>query len=190
MAGMLDPELLDALAARATARVAEGFDPPERIVESLIEELGDDEAVDGAELAEAARAATDAALTAHREAQRSWPVPTDCDRVDRAFAALEREGVCARQHFTCCQTCGHAEIQDELDGHDGYVFYHWQDTEAAVDGFGLCLAYGAARPGAEAAAEIGARVVRALEREGLRASWDGSVDRRIEVRVEWKRRRY
>lgn len=51
----------------------------------------------------------------------------------------------ARQNFTCCQTCGLAEIDDEIEvvraeGRPvrGYAFFHQQDTAGAVEGGSLC----------------------------------------------------
>jgi len=107
--------------------------------------------------------------------------------------------VVARQHFTCCQSCGHAEIGHEIaqalqlrgaaGAILGYAFYHWQDTESAVDDGTLCLAYGATRDGKAAALEVGHSIVRALKEAGLSAEWDGDLGRRIVVKLDWKRRR-
>lgn len=127
-------------------QVRDGFTPLDGIVASAPEMFEDGEP-------EAIRTL---AATALREElalleteQRGWPAETDCDRLDRAFAELERAGVVARQNFTCCQTCGHAEIGDEGDKLKapggrirGYTFYHSQDTESAVEGQSL---YGSSR---------------------------------------------
>jgi hypothetical protein len=44
---------------------------------------------------------------------------------------LEEEGIVAREHFTCCGSCGASQIHDEADSnHFGYVFYHVQETES------------------------------------------------------------
>lgn len=63
--------------------------------------------------------------------------PDDYTRLSAAFSDLEKQGIVARMNFTCCQTCGHAEIDDER-GHEeteiGYVFFHQQDTERVADG--------------------------------------------------------
>ena len=211
MQASLPEALLAELRERATRDVAAGFDTDEDIADSLalwaIDELGHERAqpqpggpppsAAGAlseeetdALIESARRATAAAVEAHQLAQAGWPIPTDCDRLDRAFRALSSAGICARQHFTCCQTCGHGEIGDELaPGDRGYVFYHWQDTEAAVDGAGLYLAYGALADGNDAAEAIGREIVAAVAREGLVIEWDGSVNTRIHVQLDWKRRR-
>lgn len=128
--------------------------------------------------------------------QASWPTPTDCDRLDAAFAALEQGGIVCRQHFSCCGTCGAAEIWDEIDtargaGLDvrGYAFYHVQDTEAAVEGYGLYLNYGAVEDDEAPALAIAHEIVTTLEQHGLRVHWDGQWSRRISISLDWKRRR-
>ncbi len=76
-----------------------------------------------------------------REAERTWPAVTDCDRLDRVFESLRVRGVLTRHR------CG-LTIQDGLDvidslyaeaggkqsGLTGYCFYHLQDMEAATCG--------------------------------------------------------
>lgn len=143
-----------------------------------------------------ASAALRAALADHRAAEENWPDMTDCDRLDAAFAALEAEGVVARQNFTCCGTCGASEIWDEIEEAQGegltvhgYVFFHMQDTESAVEGHGLYLNYGACEQGEEAAIAVGHRIVAQLEAHGLSVGWDGRWDQRISVTLDWKKRR-
>jgi hypothetical protein len=135
-------------------------------------------------------------LDMHLREQASWPIPTDCDRLDAAFAALEQAGIVCRQHFSCCGTCGVSEIWEEMDtardtGLDvrGYAFYHVQDTESAVEGYGLYLNYGAVEDGEAPALAIAHEIVAALEQHRLRVHWDGQWSRRIGVALDWKRRR-
>ena len=62
-----------------------------------------------------------------------------------AFDALAHEGVVARECFTCCGSCGSAEIWDERDDSRtwyGYVFYHEQDAESAYESGSVGLNYG------------------------------------------------
>ena len=135
-------------------------------------------------------------LRAHGMQQQTWPKQTDCDRLDAAFAEMQQLGIAARQNFSCCGTCGVAEIWSQLevaqrDGARvrGYTFYHMQDTEAAVEGAGLYLNYGRGEDGEGAALAIGRELVDILNRHGLKTSWDGSWNRRIHVELDWKRRR-
>lgn len=147
-------------------------------------------------LRQAAAVATDEALAEHLTDQSNWPAITDCDRLDAAFAGLEAEGIVARQNFTCCGTCGAAEIWDEAKALEemgkpveGYAFYHMQDTESAADGGGLYLNYGSAEDGDVASTAIGRRIVRQLESHGLKTDWNGDIRQRIGLSLDWKRRR-
>jgi hypothetical protein len=177
--------IVEEVEGEARARIAEGFARAREIVESIVERFSDEH--DPAELRPLAERLTAAALAEHLEAQQRWPIPTDCDRLDRAFGTLEKVGIVARQNFTCCQSCGAAEISDEGDG-DGYTFYHSQDTESASDGGHLFLSYGSLRETVDPV-EIGQRVAAALRREGLAVEWDGQLEQRILVRLKWRRRR-
>ena len=129
--------------------------------------------------------------------QIRWPAVTDYDRLDAALEALEMKRIVARQDFTCCGNCGQAEIGAEIADFEekgvrarGYVFFHQQDTESAVEGHGLYFNYGHAleydKP--EASRDIGRELVAALEGAGLRPKWDGDLGKRVFVGLDWKRR--
>lgn len=180
--------------------LAQGFPSRERIVETVVDVLID-EFPDEPEVAARVEQRLSLAQAARRREQQSWPAVTDCDRLDRAFASLERGGIVARQDFTCCMTCGRGEIVGEIDeakarGHvEGYTFYHAQDTERAADGGTLMLAYGIPPKSASSQEDwdermqaVATRVVEAMRAEGLAAEWDGNLDRRIEVTLHWQRR--
>lgn len=184
----------EAIQDHINLRIAVGFDPIESIVESTIEMHEDDRPED--ELRPIVEAMAAEALGAHLEVQDKWPEVTDCDRLDRAFAALEARGIVARQNFSCCSTCGVAEIGDEIaeaecrgDRVRGYAFYHAQDADGAVDGGGLYLNYDSIEESEAPALEVGRVIVATLKEHGLETDWDGAWNRRIWVGVDWKRRR-
>lgn len=130
-------------------------------------------------------------FAAHLDAQATWPARTDSDRLTDAFRALDVAGIVAREDFTCCQGCGASEIGDEaLDpaAVRGYAFYHGQDAERAAAGGGLWMSYGSF--GQPTTVDLGEEVVAALRAEGLQVDWDGSPERRIQVRLCWARRRH
>ena len=174
--------------------VAGGFVPLSDVVDRAVEYIGDDApATTVRELAE--RYAREA-ISEHLAEQAAWPARTDCDRLDDAFAALETEGILTRHDYSCCGTCGAAEIwdelQDQLDAGNavrGYAFYHQQDTESAVDGGGVFLNYGAAEDSEDAITVIAERVVAVLRAHGLHAEWSGDLSKRIQVPLVWRRRR-
>ncbi|MEM7703856.1 MAG: hypothetical protein AAF251_18110 [Pseudomonadota bacterium] len=137
-------------------------------------------------------------VEAERTAEMAtWPAITDCDRLDEAFADLKASGLLAEQNFWCCGTCALSDINATLkkakkSGGEvprGYTFYHEQDTEQAVWGNGVCLNYGAEQRGDAASVAIGREVVATLERHGLQPEWDGDLDKRILVPLDWKRRK-
>lgn len=102
--------------------------------------------------------------------QATWDGLGDFDRLRAAFDGLASEGVLTRMNFTCCQTCGTAEIDDERtplenvpDGEYpwrewAYTFFHEQDTERlAYSPSTLYLGYSFFRPLPETAPELVAR---------------------------------
>jgi hypothetical protein len=187
-------DLLSELREQVRCDVAAGFEDGDSIAGIAVAAFEDQ--ADPAFLEAHARRFVEEELAAHAAEQSGWPAHTDCDRLDAAFAALDRAGVVARQHFTCCGTCGLAEIDREIAAAEaqggrarGYTFYHWQDTEAAVEGYGICLYYGSCDEGEAADLAIGREIAAELKRQGLRPEWNGELDRRIEVPLDWKRRR-
>ncbi|MEV6523837.1 hypothetical protein AB0M43_17960 [Longispora sp. NPDC051575] len=141
--------------------------------------------------------------------QAQWTVEQVRTNLDLAFDDLTNAGVVARQHFTCCGTCGTAEIGDEADRSRhwrGYVFYHQQDTETLVHEGSVHLSYGIFPPEdfdedvyallpeaerttsylAELVEFVNTDVVPRLTAHGLRVEWNGDCDTRILVRgAEW-----
>lgn len=121
--------------------------------------------------------------------QESWPQITDVDRVEAALDRLAAKGLTTEAYFACCLRCGVGEIRDAAAPTDrGYVFFHEQDAEHAVDGT-LHLASGAySRDEAESLA-IAHEVVAALTEQGLTTRWDGTVGQRVAVvDLDWKKR--
>ncbi|MET7731578.1 hypothetical protein ABZT02_09430 [Streptomyces sp. NPDC005402] len=122
--------------------------------------------------------------------QETWEGTTDPERLTRAFEALNTRGVTARENFTCCRTCGTAEIgAQRAEGDRGFVYFHTQCTESAAAGQGLTLLYGGFDGSADTTAAVGHEVVAALTEVGLSPQWDGDPGRAIEVRpLTWHRR--
>jgi hypothetical protein len=136
------------------------------------------------------------ALVSQQAEQAGWGSTTDCDRLDEAFAALNAEGIVAKQDFSCCNTCGFTEIWDEVKEVEkrqpvqGYVFYHLQCTERAIKTGQLLMAYGCIEDNAEAFERVGNKIVAELRRAGLNASWGGTAGHPIVVEgIVWRRRR-
>lgn len=175
-------------------QVRAGFDDRETIIGAAIDQMIDQYSLEW--LDEQVPMLTDKLLAQHFAGQQAWLQETDCDRLDEALAELDRNGVIARQNFTCCQTCGHAEISAEIQETErfrpvrGYVFFHQQDTETVLEYGYLHLAYGAVSGREDESTEIGYEIVDTLERAGLSVIWNGSIGKRIRVEnIHWQRRR-
>ena len=191
-----EPNLVDDIRAFVRPQVARGTrtfaDILDEAIEVLLEEHVD---ADQGTVERLAHAEIEAAFAEHLSAQANWPKITDCDRLDRAFDVLNEGGIVARHDFTCCQNCGFAEIGEEIAdaikaGVDvtGFTFYHAQDTDNATEGGGLYLSYGHVEGGDVNAIAVGRIIVSALNAAGLQTEWDGTVGKRIAVRLDWKRR--
>jgi hypothetical protein len=198
MAGRDSASLVDEMRDYIRNQVATGYlnaDEIEEAVDDVFLYDLDSSVVDPAMLRRIAGVETDKAFAAQIDAQHQWPDVTDCDRLDRAFAALDRIGIVARQNFTCCHTCGHVEIGDEVRAAEesgtnviGYAFFHFQCTDGAVATGDLYLYYGS-RKGEEAASvRVGQAIVEAVERHGLAAEWNGDPSTAILVKLNWQRR--
>ncbi|MFC5645245.1 DUF6891 domain-containing protein [Kitasatospora cinereorecta] len=122
--------------------------------------------------------------------QAAWQGETDPERLTRAFTALQKAGITARENFTCCRSCGQSEIGGEGGPNArGFVYFHTQCTDSAAAGHGLMLLYGGFDDSSETTAAIGHEVVAALEAAGLRTEWDHDPHRAITVTaLDWRRR--
>ena len=128
---------------------------------------------------------------------QNWEGPLDYDRLHGAMKTLEAKGIVARENFTCCNTCGNAEIGMEIDDYEkasgesarGYTFFHQQDTESAAEGYGVYLAYGRAADNGteEDSVNIGKEIAETMSQAGLNIKWDGSLNQKIFVDLDWKR---
>ncbi|MFB8202116.1 DUF6891 domain-containing protein [Kitasatospora purpeofusca] len=188
----LADEVLRDAEERARELIRCGFQEPDEIAESLVEVLDDQ----GLTMEEAERIVAPL-WRARLEEQASWPETTDVDRLEAAFDALEELGIVAAMDFTCCASCGYAEIGGEAEEDSrGFVFFHQQDTERAADGGALMLRYGGFQLDGESTeaavrrtAEVGRAVVAALTAAGLPSEWDGAPETAIEVTpITWLNR--
>ncbi|MER7760347.1 hypothetical protein [Streptomyces sp. NPDC097619] len=137
-----------------------------------------------------ARRLADRLWTERVAEQSGWEGETDPERLTRAFAALEADGITARENFACCRTCGEGDIAaaGRPDAR-GYVYFHSQCTESAAAGHGLTLLYGGFDGEGDTAAAVGHELVSALGQVGLRTDWDMDPSRAITVTpLDWRRR--
>lgn len=198
---MASAEALEELATHIRQGLAEGFESPEAVSERAVKIVSDEH--DDPDLANAARAILTKLLAEQKDEQRSWPAVTDCDRLDAAFEQLNAMGIMARHHWTCCSNCARAEMPDEFNriGGEwqgvpiiGYVCYHQQDTESAVEGYGVYLGYGSTeRAPSEQVYEaqclkVAQTAIDVLVSRGLKVTWDGTYQKKPHVSLRWQRR--
>lgn len=135
-------------------------------------------------------------VTAKRKAEKTWPEVTDCDRLDRAFDALEGQGIIAIHRAGFTQSEGLYEVEElynEAGGKEsnyaGHCFYTDQDQEGAINGGGLYIGFGHLSGSDAKGVEVGQLLRKALETEGLTVEWDGSIKTRIYLKgFRWQRR--
>ena len=85
-----------------------------------------------------------------------------------AFQKLRKAGYFARQNFTCCQSCGWAEVPENKS--EKAVFYHSQDNGDIENGF-VHLAWSGE----------GQEIVDILKTEFKDIEWDGTTSKRIKI---------
>lgn len=185
------------------AGLAAGFDSTDDIRRRVIDCIEGDYPDERGRVSETVSRLLADEIARRADEMRNWPQITDCDRLDAAFEELNRRGIMARHNWTCCSTCGQAEMPDEfmrLDGQFegvpivGYTFYDFQDVDAAVDGEDIYLNYGSTERAENEAAytkqclRIAEIISETLRRHGLTVTWDGTYARKIGVTVKWQRR--
>lgn len=170
-----------------------GFDSPAEIDAMIVR---DAEAGAGFDI-DRVKAIAAETLAKKRIAETQWPQTTDCDKLDRAFARLHEQGICALHCTGDTQDDGFEAVSDALeeegvpeDRYHGYCFYYSQDIDHALDEEGLLLAYGDIdRNDKKACIAVGQLICEALRQEGLEVQWDGSTKQRIGLpQLRWQRR--
>ncbi|MFF5972442.1 DUF6891 domain-containing protein [Streptomyces sp. NPDC012769] len=187
------PELPEGIREQLEARVREllvcGYDDRAGLTETA-----EDHPVSGDERPVSRQQATALVdrLWLERVAETAgWEGTTDPERITAAFAALDGAGIVAREHFTCCRSCGLSEIgsEDGAEGARGFVFFHTQGTEGAASGGPLYLLYGGFDGSEDTTAAVGGEVAEALRGQGLTVEWDGDPGQAVKVTgLDWRKR--
>ena len=187
--GVLDTDTV----AEIAQRVRSGFYDRDEILYQFSDEMTGESTLDPDEVGHEIDAAS-ARLT---EERRGWPRVTDCDRLTRAFEALNARGIIALENAGNTQSDGYEDFEAAFADHVepasviGFCFYHWQDVERALDGGGLYLAFGPSDPAKEQTdgPVIGTLVREELERAGLEVRWDGKFATRMFMpKIVWQKR--
>jgi hypothetical protein len=183
----------DELRAEIRNFVRTGFLTEDRVVTIFREERYAPGDLDPDEVERAVKEA----FRSHRLEQKSWPRPTDCDRLRAVFDALNGEGILSIENLGWNHGDGYHEIHErhrkmrDRSRITGFCFFHEQDVEHAVAGHGLHLSFGPIDPALEDSqgAGVGRRIADELGRAGFQLQWNGTFKERILLRpFDWKRR--
>lgn len=151
------------------------------------------------------------AAAKHAAEQTSWPLETDCDRLDRVEASLRDRGILLWQVSPCCDTCTGGELPDRIDEiarrHPGfrdrvrgYAFFIDQNMAEMLSEsteLSVYLAYGWFSPdNSEVGPDVYERnalgvaqeVCDCLREHGFEPDWNGDFSRKIGVSLNWQRR--
>lgn len=131
-----------------------------------------------------------------RAAENKWPKVTDWDRLDRAFRALQEQGVIALHLAGFTQSDGLEEVEDDYkvaggkkSNYAGHCFYTEQDQEHALAGEGLHIGFGHLSGNNAKGVAVGRLLQTALAAAGLKVEWDGSINSRLLIKsFRWQRR--
>ena len=206
LGGAVDPELEEYIRDMIWMRLVRGDDSIDDHAYESARAVEDEKDEDGGgTLSEEQCRAIAQYLIDARRAQQAGFREVPAGKLDRAFEALRRAHVVAEPDFSCCNTCGHAEIEGDRDDL-GYVFFHQQDTERLAESGSTYLSYGIFWPAHISEEEYKALsssqreelhdattiklmrtvVIPILREHGIGVSWEGDVNTRILLTgVEW-----
>jgi len=201
---MLPANTIDDLRTRARQAIRGGYEEPKAVIDSLVELIEYDPETEKLFASDRAGAVAEITAVVSAEDSRyfsevgSWPPETDCDRLAAVFTSLDSGGIVARENIGYTRS----DLQDEMSelvanllkagrGVRGWVGFHGQDVERAIDGGGLYLGFAPARDSSEAAwLDVGNAIVDAFKSAGFKVAWNGTSSERPHLApVDWKRRR-
>ncbi|MGI4874241.1 MAG: DUF6891 domain-containing protein [Janthinobacterium lividum] len=159
-------------------------------VDAMIDDL-----LEGGENEALLRAAIAPEFARKAAAELTWPEQTDCDRLWQAFEWLNEQGIVALHNAGYTMSDGLDDVREAAQKVSlpaavrGYCFYHGQDTERAVDGGGLNIAFGSFDHDADHKKRVGTAVRRALQGASLVVEWDENPEKRLYLPTfDWKLR--
>jgi hypothetical protein len=135
------------------------------------------------------------AMLKKEKVEKAWPSETDCDRLGKAFRELTLLGIVSVENAGYTMDEGWEDYRQavddsgwERDAVRGGCFYHGQDLERAVLGYGIDLAFGSTKGGDEADVAIGREIVEVIAKHGFSPTWNGTPEQRISFPINWQRR--
>lgn len=138
-------------------------------------------------------AAIDAAFEAKRLEEAQWPDITDCDRLSAAFAALQKQGICALHSAGFEISDGYAAVAEaeyrSKDAYRGYCFYVAGDVSAALNWHRIYISFGSMEDDPVKSVMVGNQVREALRAQGFQVEWDETAGKRLLIpEICWQQR--
>jgi len=131
-----------------------------------------------------------AAYLQRAKEQAAWPRPTDCEKLEKAFARLEANAILVGRNPDETQSGSHDVMQDRLVASKGsaagYVYFHGQDLRNAMEKGVLSLGFGSLQENDELDLAIAQNTVKVLAAQGLIFEWDGTLNKRIKIALQWR----
>ena len=111
-----------------------------------------------------------------RDLKSDWRL--DTSSINKAFRKLRTKGWVARMNFTCCGSCGCAELKSKygLEDDAKFVFYHQQGNDSLKEHGRTSLVWGGT-------VKDGGELVDILDEFGLLPVWNGSTSRTIRIHL-------
>lgn len=194
------PALSPAALARAREeivfRVDAGYDAPSAIVDKALAAAGEGS---GAAARAIVEHEVEGRLAEHQKAQATWTGPTVAERIERAFAKLERDGVVSAPFFGTSQDDADPPLRERAEAAKkagrpvrGMVYFTQTDLKNARDGHRLLVYSSPIGTTSDAAhRSVIALVISRLQGEGLKVDWPYENPAYVPAitGVEWKKRR-
>ena len=110
-------------------------------------------------------------------------------KINKAFKKLMDLKIIAKKDWACCQSCGHAEMEEEIENYNkshidiiagdtpkikNYIFFHDQDRDHLEERGYVYLAY-------DLDEKAKMTVIQVFKDHGLNPEWDGNQNKRIKI---------
>lgn len=172
------------------SQIRMGFLPVDLIKELVVEEVEDNEFNE--EISEEwINTLVDSEFKKITEESKNWKKPTDTDKLIAAFDELCALKIIALHNAGYTTSDGEEEVVEvEMElresgiTSEGYCFYHEQDLQRAIDPDQNKLAIAFQKinnSDKEVTAKVGNIVADVLKKNGLNVSWNGDVNKKIEL---------
>ena len=111
----------------------------------------------------------------------NWKTNFHTPALDDCFQELRIYGWAAEKDWTCCNTCGRAEMEEYFGKNKPYVFYHLQSAENLNETGSVYLNYGITGGTDNQMIKIGKELSKTLEAYNLKPEWNGKLETKIKI---------